>query len=113
MAGSMVFRLEIGPVGSPEMGKVITAMKAIQARLDNKSFNFIAGFHGAPPWYCWHHPFYRRTPLQARLFLPSHRAYVWTLGQALQEQRAYGLRPSSESNAPTERRPCSQYPPSG
>jgi tyrosinase len=52
---------------------------------DNRGYNHIAGFHGAPDWYCWHHQFSPRTPLQARIFLPWHRAYLWWLEQSLQE----------------------------
>jgi len=22
---------------------------------DNRGYNYIAGFHGVPGWYCWHH----------------------------------------------------------
>jgi tyrosinase len=63
------------------------AMAAIQPLSDNRGYTFIAGFHGAPAWYCWHHQFSRRTPVQARLFLPWHRAYLWWLEQALQDQK--------------------------
>jgi tyrosinase len=86
MAGSMVYRLEVGDADAPHMTAFRAAMRAAQARLDNESYNFIAGFHGAPAWFCWHHQINRRTPLQARLFLPWHRAYLWWLEQALQDR---------------------------
>ncbi len=85
MAGSMVYRLRVDAPGKTHMSVFRSAMASIQARLDNKGFNHIAGFHGAPGWYCWHHQFTWRTPLQARLFLPWHRAYLWWLEQALQD----------------------------
>jgi hypothetical protein len=57
---------------------------------DIRGFNHIAGFHGAPSWYCWHHQASRRTQLQARLFLSCHRAYLYWLEQSLQD-RAPGV----------------------
>jgi tyrosinase len=63
------------------------AMGEAEGLTDNRGYNYIAGFHGAPSWYCWHHQISRRTPLQARLFLPWHRAYLWWLEQALQDRR--------------------------
>ncbi len=92
MAGSMVYRLPVGDVRAPYMQAFIAAMAAAERRLDRASYNTIAGFHGAPGWYCWHHQRNPRTPEQARLFLPWHRAYLWWLEQALQD-RARDLPP--------------------
>jgi tyrosinase len=86
MAGSMVYRLRVGDAAATHMSTFIKAMTAIQARLDNKSYNYIGGLHGAPEWYCWHHQASRLTPVQARLFLPWHRAYLLRLEQLLQDQ---------------------------
>jgi tyrosinase len=90
MAGSMVYRQEVSDLSDPPMAAFAAAMAAAERRTDNKSYNFIAGFHGAPDWSCWHHQINRRTPVQARLFLPWHRAYLWWLEQALQD-RAHEL----------------------
>jgi tyrosinase len=54
------------------------AMKQAEDIPDRRGYNHIAGFHGAPGEYCWHHQFNPRTPVQARLFLPWHRAYLST-----------------------------------
>jgi len=86
MPGSMVYRLPVADVTAPHMALLSRAMTAIEAISDNRGYNFIAGFHGAPAWYCWHHQHSRHTPVQARLFLPWHRAYLWWLEQALQDQ---------------------------
>lgn len=86
MAGSMVYRLAVGDARATHMAAFGAALAAAQRRLDRESYNWIAGFHGAPGWYCWHHQFNPRTPLQARLFLPWHRAYLWWLEQALQDR---------------------------
>jgi tyrosinase len=85
MAGSMVYRLRTAVAGAPHMATFREAMRQAEAISDNRGYNHVAGFHGAPDWYCWHHQFSRRTPLQARLFLPWHRAYLWWLEQALQD----------------------------
>jgi tyrosinase len=88
MAGSMVYRLPVGDGTLPYMRSFRAAIRAAQAISDNRGYNYIAGFHGAPGNYCWHHQFNPRTPLQARLFLPWHRAYLWWLEQALQDRVA-------------------------
>jgi tyrosinase len=85
MAGSMVYRLPAGDPATPHMILYRQAMRVSQAIMDNRGYNYIAGFHGAPGWYCWHYQYSRRTPLQARLFLPWHRAYLWWLEQSLQD----------------------------
>jgi tyrosinase len=86
MAGSMVYRLEVSDASAPHMKPFRAALGAAQGRRDNEGYNWIAGFHGAPGWYCWHHQINRRTPIQARVFLPWHRAYLWWLEQALQDR---------------------------
>ena len=86
MAGSMVYRLRVDAPQVAHMATLRAAIGALQGINDNRGYNFIAGFHGAPGNYCWHHQQSRRTPLQARLFLPWHRAYLWWLEQAMQDQ---------------------------
>ena len=46
---------------------------------DNRGYNHISGFHGAPNFYCWHHQL-------PRLFLPWHRAYLYWIEQAAKDQ---------------------------
>jgi tyrosinase len=86
MAGTMVYRLPVGHPNSPHMSSFRQAMREIQSIGDNRGYNYIAGFHGVPNWYCWHTRFISRTPLTPRLFLPWHRAYLWWLEQALQDR---------------------------
>jgi tyrosinase len=85
MAGSMVYRLPVRDAGKSHMVRFRRALDRAVEIDDNRGFNHIAGFHGAPDWYCWHHQFSRRSPVQTRLFLPWHRAYLWWLEQALQD----------------------------
>jgi tyrosinase len=88
MPGSMVYRLRVAQSSAAHMADFREAMAAIQGISDNRGYTFIAGFHGAPGWYCWHHQASRRTARRAELFLPWHRAYLWWLEQALQDQKA-------------------------
>jgi tyrosinase len=81
----MVYRLPVAEAAAAHMVGFRQAMAQAEAIPDNRGYNHIAGFHGAPGQYCWHHQFSQRTPVQARLFLPWHRAYLWWLEQALQD----------------------------
>ncbi len=85
MPGSMVYRLPVADPAAAHMVMFRQAMTQAEAIRDNRGYNHIAGFHGAPGQYCWHHQQSQRTPVQARLFLPWHRAYLWWLEQALQD----------------------------
>lgn len=86
MVGSMVYRLPVGAPQELHMAGFISAMAAAEGISDNRGYNYVAGFHGAPNWYCWHHQRSPRTVLQARLFLPWHRAYLYLLEQTLQDR---------------------------
>lgn len=86
MAGSMVYRLRISSPSDPHMALFMDGMNAIQGIWDNRGFNHVAGHHGFPGGYCWHHQSSGRSQVQARLFLPWHRAYLWDLEQKLQDQ---------------------------
>ena len=82
----MIYRLRVAEASASHMDSYRDAMAAAQAISDNRGYNFIAGFHGAPGWYCWHHQRNPRTPLQARIFLPWHRAYLQWLELALRDR---------------------------
>jgi tyrosinase len=43
---------------------------------DNRGYSHIAGFHGVPSWYCWHHQTISRLTITGPFFLPWHRAYL-------------------------------------
>jgi tyrosinase len=86
MAGSMVYRLPVADATASHMITFRRAMGEMQGIWDNRGYNYIAGFHGLPNWYCWHTQANRRTPLQARLFLPWHRAYLLRFERMLQDR---------------------------
>jgi tyrosinase len=45
-------------------------------RQDNYGYGHIAGFHGVPSWYCWHHQSLPRITITGPFFLPWHRGYL-------------------------------------
>jgi tyrosinase len=51
---------------------------------DDRGFSHLAGYHGFPGNYCWHHQRDVRVFLRARLFLPWHRAYLYHFEKKLQ-----------------------------
>jgi len=85
MAGSMRYRLRVGASDSDAMISFAAAVARIQGIADNRGYNVIAGIHGAPFWYCWHHQFSRRSDVRAQVFLPWHRAYLHYLDLALND----------------------------
>ena len=48
MAGSMIYRLPVADATAPHMIAFRSAMAKAEAISDNRGYNFIAGFHGAP-----------------------------------------------------------------
>jgi len=67
------------------MSTYIDAIGASKNINDNRGFFHFAGIHGAPGRWCWHHQFSQRSNLNARIFLPWHRAYLHRLEQSLQD----------------------------
>ena len=53
---------------------------------DNRGYNYLAGLHGLPQFYCWHHKRTRRAQIAAELFLPWHRAYLLYFENALRDR---------------------------
>jgi len=72
---TVIVRKNISNLGN-ELSPFRTAMDKFMAIRDNRGYNQIAGFHGAPDWWCWHHEESSRSITRAHLFLPWHRAYL-------------------------------------
>ena len=64
------------------------AFKKMMEIQDNRGYNYIAGFHGIPGWYCWHHGSRSRGNLSRpfNLFCPWHRAYLYWFEQFLKDR---------------------------
>ncbi|HKI07118.1 MAG TPA: tyrosinase family protein [Nitrososphaeraceae archaeon] len=61
------------------------AYSGMMALGDNRGYNYLAGLHGVPQWYCWHHQRRRGSSLALRIFLPWHRAYLYMFEQAAKD----------------------------
>jgi tyrosinase len=72
-------------MSSAELQNLRMAYSQMMAIWDNRGYNFLAGIHGVPQWYCWHHQRRRRFNLALRLFLPWHRAYLYMFEQAAKD----------------------------
>ena len=53
---------------------------------DNRGYQALAGRHGVPDWYCWHHQQNARVAQNMRLFLPWHRAYLYNWEMAMRDR---------------------------
>lgn len=54
--------------------------------VDNNGYAYIAGMHGYPNWCSWHGPQSKDGWPGVRLFLPWHRAHLYTFEKLLQNQ---------------------------
>lgn len=91
MSGSMRYRLRVAAPDAEVTTTFAAALTRIQGISDNRGYNIIAGVHGAPFWYCWHHQFSRRSDTRAQIFLPWHRAYLHYLDLALNDFSEDGM----------------------
>jgi tyrosinase len=62
--------------------------RQMQAISDNRGYQYLAGLHGVPSWYCWHHQQNARSAQQMQLFLPWHRAYLYNWEMAMRDRVA-------------------------
>lgn len=68
-----------------ELNKLRNAFRISMSCRDNRGYSHIAGFHGVPDFYCWHHQNVTGTTVRARIFIPWHRAYLSWLEFYLKE----------------------------
>lgn len=73
---------------SDDLQNIRMAYSQMMEIRDNRGYNYFAGIHGVPQWYCWHHQRARRSRLALRLFLPWHRAYLYMFEQAAKDRVA-------------------------
>jgi tyrosinase len=79
-------RLGVHNLSPNQVADLRQGFGAIQAIKDNRGYQYIAGLHGVPSWYCWHHQGNARTAKHKQLFLPWHRAYLYTIEMALRDR---------------------------
>jgi tyrosinase len=85
MANEIRTRVGAHNLSQPQIDGLREAFTTIAGFKDNRSFGYIAGLHGTPGWYCWHHQQNRHSARVRQLFLPWHRAYLYTLERSLRD----------------------------
>ena len=53
---------------------------------DNRGYQYLAGLHGVPGYYCWHHQHNDRAARNMQIFLPWHRAYLYNWEMAMRDR---------------------------
>ncbi len=79
MSNGSVIRQNVDNLSAQNLASLRDGYGQMQAIADNRSFNFLSGLHGIPSFYCQHH---------RPLFLPWHRAYLYTFEQNLRDRVA-------------------------
>lgn len=67
---------------------------------DNRGYIHLAGYHGAPNWWCWHRGRSFRVRARVRLFLPWHRAYLLAFENAIKDELDRADKDSSKFGLP-------------
>jgi tyrosinase len=80
----MAIRKNARSLTADELTKLRQAHNLIMARVDNRSYQYIAGRHGWLDEYCEHGPTIDELGRQVDLFLPWHRAYMYHFERYLQ-----------------------------
>ena len=86
MADGLRIRLGVHNLNDTEVSDFRSAYGKMQAINDNRGYQYFAGLHGVPNWYCWHHQQNSRVAQQMQLFPPWHRAYLYNLEMAMRDQ---------------------------
>jgi tyrosinase len=83
---SLIVRKNVDNLTAAELQALRTGYKNAQAIMDNRGYNHFAGLHGIPNWFCWHHDHTQGSAINAKLFLPWHRAYLLSFERAIRDQ---------------------------
>jgi tyrosinase len=80
----MNMRKSVRNIGD-ELGKLRDAYQQMMQLRDARGYRHLAGHHGIPDGLCVHDERFTPAEPNARLFLPWHRAYLYTFELALQD----------------------------
>src|SRR6267143_7007941 len=87
MADGLILRKNVDTLSDAELAVLRNAYAKMMQITDNRGYNYWAGLHGVPQFYCWHHSRSRRSGgMAANLFLPWHRAYILYFEHAARDQ---------------------------
>jgi tyrosinase len=80
----MALRKNIRNLSANELSRLREAHRTIMSRIDNRSYQYIAGRHGWLEEFCEHAPKRDEMGRPLHLFLPWHRAYMYHFERYLQ-----------------------------
>jgi len=86
MADGLRIRLAVHNLTATQLTAFRDSYRQMQAIQDNRGFQYLAGLHGTPGYYCWHHQQNARSARQMQLFPPWHRAYLYTWEMAMRDR---------------------------
>ena len=89
---SLIVRKNTDALPPEELQALREAYRNARQIRDNRGYNYLAGLHGIPNWYCWHHDRSQSSNVNAQLFLPWHRAYLLYFERAIRDQRPPGTK---------------------
>ena len=81
----MNIRKSVRNLSDQELTRLRKAYKSMMQIRDTRGYNYLAGQHGIPGNYCVHQERFFVTEPNARLFLPWHRAYLYTFELYVQD----------------------------
>lgn len=83
---SLTVRKNVDHLSAAELKALRAGYAQAQTIMDNRGYNYYAGLHGIPNWFCWHHSHVQGSNANANLFLPWHRAYLLYFEKAIRDQ---------------------------
>jgi tyrosinase len=86
MADGLRVRSAVHNLSDTQTANFRQSYRQMMAISDNRGFQYLAGLHGVPSWYCWHHQQNAHSAQRMELFLPWHRAYLYNWEMAMRDQ---------------------------
>lgn len=108
MASEIRVRVGVHNLDDAQIASFRSAYRQMMGISDNRGYQYLAGLHGAPAWYCWHHQQNARSAQRMFVFLPWHRAYLYNWELAMRDRVPgvtlpwwdWTLRPPRQSGLP-------------
>ena len=79
-------RLGVHNLDATQVADFRNSYRGMMGISDNRGYQVLAGRHGVPDWFCWHHQQNAHIAQNMRLFLPWHRAYLYNWEMAMRDR---------------------------
>ena len=86
MASGLRIRSGVHNLSDTQTANLRESYRQMMGINDNRGFQYLAGLHGVPAWYCWHHQQNSHSASRMELFLPWHRAYLYNWEMAMRDR---------------------------